>query len=118
MWNDPRTLELSAMAGPFFENWVISEIIKGYDSNGLDVRSRLFYYRDNSGKEIDLLIRQNGTLCPVEIKKSAGPGKDALKNFSVLKALPEKRGKGAVICMTPFIIRLDAYNYLVPVGCI
>lgn len=118
MWNDPRALELSAMSGAFFENWVISEIIKGYVNQGLDVRGRLFYYRDNSGKEIDLLILQNRTLYPIEIKKSAQPGKGALRNFSVLKSLPESIGDGAVICMTPFIMPLDESNRLIPVGCI
>ena len=55
MWNNARALELSAMAGAMFENYVISEIIKSYANNGIDTRSRLMYYRDNNGKEIDLM---------------------------------------------------------------
>jgi hypothetical protein len=54
----------------------------------------------------------------VEIKKSADPGKNALKNFSVLDGLPEETGEGAVICMTPMVIPLDEKNKLVPVACI
>ena len=67
-------LELSAMAGAMFENYVISEIIKGYVNNGIDIRSRLTYYRDNNGREIDLMIMENGKIYPVEIKMSADPG--------------------------------------------
>lgn len=118
MWNNPRALELSAMAGAMFENYVISEIIKGYANQGINARSRLCYYRDNNGMEIDLIILENGRLYPVEIKKSADPGKGALKNFSVLANLPETIGEGAVICMTPLVIPLDEKNKLVPVKCI
>jgi predicted AAA+ superfamily ATPase len=50
LWNDPRVLENSAMAGAMFETYVVSEIIKEYTNKGIDVRSRLAYYRDNSGK--------------------------------------------------------------------
>ncbi len=118
LWNNPKALELSAMAGAMFENYVISEIIKGYVNHGIDVRSRLFYYRDNNGKEIDLMILDNGTLYPIEIKKSADPGKNALKNFSVLNNLPEIIGEGAIICMTPMVMPLDSRNKLIPVKCI
>ncbi|MGN0416028.1 MAG: ATP-binding protein [Agathobacter sp.] len=118
MWNNPRALELSAMAGAMFENYVISEILKGYANQGIDVRSRMFYYRDNNGKEIDLMILENGKIYPIEIKKSADPGKDPLKNFTVLDELTEEIGEGAIICMTPVVIPLDEKNKLVPIGCI
>ena len=64
------------------------------------------------------MILENGKIYPVEIKKSADPGRDALKNFSILNALPEETGEGAVICMTPMVIPLDEKNKLVPVACI
>ncbi len=118
MWNNPRALELSAMAGAMFETYVISEIIKGYTNQGIDARSRLCYYRDNNGKEIDLIILENGKLYPVEIKKSADPGKGALKNFGVLDHLSGEIGEGAIICMTPMVIPLDQKNKLVPVKCV
>lgn len=118
LWNNPRALELSAMAGAMFETYVISEIIKSYVNHGINVRSRLFYYRDNNGREIDLMILDNGMLYPIEIKKSADPGKNVLKNFSVLNDLPEQIGEGAIICMTPMVIPLDSKNKLVPVKCI
>lgn len=118
LWNNPRALELSAMAGAMFENYVISEIIKGYVNHGIDVRSRFCYYRDNNQKEIDLMILENNKIYPIEIKKSADPGKDALKNFSVLNNLSEEIGEGAVICMSPMIVPLDEKNKLVPIKCI
>lgn len=116
LWNNPRALELSAMAGAMFETYVISEIVKSYANQGIDVRSRLFYYRDNNGKEVDLLILDNGVLYPIEIKKAAEPSKDAIKNFHVVSSLGYDVGKGAVICMTPMVMPLDKDNLLVPFG--
>ena len=116
LWNDSRVLENSAMAGAMFETYVISEIIKEYSNIGIDVRSRLAYYRDSNGKEIDLLIIENGILYPVEIKKSADPGSEALKNFSVLSSLPDEVGEGAVICLSSVSYPLDRKNKIIPVG--
>lgn len=118
MWNNARALELSAMAGAMFETYVVSEIIKGYANNGSDIRSRLFYYRDNNGKEIDLMIIENGKLYPIEIKMSADPGRNALKNFSVLNSIQEETGEGAVLCMSSSVIPLDEKNKLIPIKAI
>ena len=116
LWNNPRSLEQSAMAGAMFETYVISEIVKEYSNAGLDVRSILAYYRDNNGKEIDLLILGNGQIHPIEIKKSADPGKDALKNFSVLSSMPESIGHGGVICLSPMLYPLNNDASIIPVG--
>lgn len=118
LWNNPRVLEQSAMAGAMFETYVVSEIIKQYSNKGIDVRSRLAYYRDNNGKEIDLIILENGILYPIEIKKAADPGKDALKNFTVLESFSNEIGKGAVICLASMIYPLDHRNRIVPIGAI
>jgi len=83
---------------------------------GIDVRSRLAYYRDSNGKEIDLIILENGILYPIEIKKAADPGKEALKNFKVLESLPNEIGEGAVICLASMIYPLDSKNKIVPIG--
>lgn len=118
LWNNPKALELSAMAGAMFETYVISEIIKSYANAGMDMRNRLCYYRDNNNKEIDLMILDNGKAYPVEIKKSANPGKSAIKHFGVLEAMGLDAGEGAVVCMTPMILPIDEKNKCIPIGCI
>ena len=118
LWNNPRALERSAMAGSMFETYVVSEILKQYANKGIDLRSHFAYYRDNNGKEIDLLILENDYIYPVEIKKSADPGKEAIKNFSVLESLNEKQGEGAVICLSEVMYPLDCMNKVVPVSMI
>ncbi|MBR4489828.1 ATP-binding protein [bacterium] len=119
LWNNPRALELSAMSGAMFETYVVSEIIKSYANAGVDVRSRLCYYRDNNSKEIDLLIVQNGKIFPIEIKKSANPGRESLKNFNVIHDLSNfEVGKGCILCMAASTLPLDSMNSLIPIDAI
>lgn len=124
-WGNPETLERGAMSGQFFESFVFSEIYKSYLNAGKE--PPIFYYRDKEQKEIDLLLYQNGEVCPIEIKKSASPGKDAIKNFGVLTPIqaPEKFGgvqalktdigAGAVVCMANNLLPIDQKNNYVPV---
>ena len=95
-WQTPQSLEEGNMAGAFFESFVISEIIKSWHNAGRD--PSLYFYRDHEGKEIDLLIEEGQILYPVEIKKSATPGSNALKNFGVLKNINKEIGPKTVIC--------------------
>jgi len=112
-WNNPEALEVSAMAGAFFETYVVAEIIKSYYHAGK--RPPIYYYRDTDGKEIDLIIEENGTLYPIEIKKSASPKKDAVRHFSVLEKTGNKVGYGNVICLTDSVLPIDSNNAMVPV---
>lgn len=116
MFQDAKAAEASSMSGSLFENYVISEIIKGYAFAGMDPRRYLYYYRDNNQKEIDLLIQKNGKLYPIEIKKNTSPGAKAVKNFSVLDGM--EVGAGAVICMTDVPAKLSDQVITIPVDCI
>jgi len=110
-----ETLERSAYNGAIFETYIIGEIIKSYTNNGKDPRTRLYYYRDTNQKEIDLLVFYDNKVYPVEIKKSANPGKTALKNFDVVKKFGVEVGNGIVLCMIENIIAIDDQNYYVPI---
>ncbi len=106
-WLTPETLANGAMSGAFFETFVISEILKSYSNRGIDYRYCVSYYRGRDKKktsenEIDLIIEENGTLYPVEIKRSSRVTADQTSAFSVLDMIPDKkRGMGAVVCMCP-----------------
>lgn len=124
-WGSAAVLENSSMSGAFFETWVVSEIYKSYLNAGK--RPPLYFYRDSNKKEIDLILYQNGTVYPIEIKKGTAP-KDAIKNFSVLKPIEEpvedafadaahlktKIGTGAAICLSSDIIPIDKKNWYIP----
>lgn len=112
-WANSETLEVSAMSGAFFETYVVSEIIKSYYNAGK--RPPIFYYRDSDNKEIDLIIEQDNILCPIEIKKSGNPKKDAIKHFGILEKTGKQMGTGNVICMCSEMLPMDKNNYIVPV---
>ncbi|MBV6448994.1 MAG: hypothetical protein FCKEOINB_02693 [Nitrosomonas sp.] len=85
------------MSGAILETWVIAEIIKSYLHHGRSP-PRVYFYRDKEKREIDLLIEENGTLYPVEIKKSAAIHTMKFRGFSMLENLDTPVGHGGVIC--------------------
>ena len=100
-FENPKAMSFHTSAEAFFKTFVITEILKSWTHNGLT--PDFYFYRDSkTQQEIDLLIRSEGKLHPVEVKLSEHPKKDAIKNFSVLKDLPEEIGHGAVICTSEF----------------
>lgn len=117
-WYTPEQLAKGAMNGAIFETYVISEIIKSYKNYGRDTRLSFNYFRDRDGKEIDLIIEENGTLYPIEIKLTANPNKKDIKNFAVLQQSNKRIGKGGVVCMSEKLLYLDENNRIIPVNMI
>ena len=112
-WTSPDVLRHGAAAGSFFETFVISEILKSYYNNGIE--PALFYYRDKDGKEIDLLIMENGALYPLEIKMTATPKREDTAVFKVLKSVRNlKIGTGGLICTDTSLGILDKDRYSIP----
>ncbi|MBQ8940678.1 MAG: ATP-binding protein [Firmicutes bacterium] len=115
-WNSPDTLKNGAMAGAFFESFVIGEIIKSYYNNGI-TEPPLYFYRDKDMNEIDLLIEENNTLYPIEIKKHADPTKKDTAAFKQIDKLPGvSRGQGGVVCMYDKLISLNNADKVIPVN--
>ena len=115
-WNTPDVLKNGAMAGAFFESFVISEIIKSYYNKGI-VEPPLYFYRDKDMNEIDLVIEENGTLYPLEMKKHADPQKKDMDAFDLLDKIPStKRGPGGVICLYDRLITLKGDDRVIPIN--
>ena len=115
-WNNPDVLKNGAMAGAFFETFVISEVIKSYYSKGV-LELPLYFYRDKDMREIDLLIEDSGTLYPIEMKKHADPSKKDIDAFSILDKIPGvKRGSGGVVCLYDKLITLQGDDKVIPIN--
>lgn len=114
-WNTPDVLKNGAMAGAFFESFVISEIIKSYYNKGI-LEAPIYFYRDKDMREIDLLIEDGGTLYPIEIKKHADPQKSDISAFGVLDKISDmKRGPGGVVCLYDNLITLKGKDRVIPI---
>ena len=54
------------LRGALFETFVVTELLK-IRFNRIQTNN-LYYFRDNVGNEVDILIDQGSTIVPVEIK--------------------------------------------------
>lgn len=71
---EPEQLATHPLRGALFENWVVSELLKGRVNRGK--RSNLFFWRNHTGLEVDVLAEQAGGLLPIEIKSGATSASD------------------------------------------
>jgi hypothetical protein len=112
MWLTKETLMNGAVGGHYFENFVVTQLLKNfaYAPN----RASMSYYRDSNAKEIDVIIEQNYLLHPLEIKKSANPGKRNFKKFTLLDKVSVEQGPGGIICMCEEVIPIDTMNCFIP----
>ncbi|MCL1917711.1 MAG: ATP-binding protein [Peptococcaceae bacterium] len=115
-WNGVEALMNGAQNGAILENYVVSEIAKGYFNCGLE--PCLNYYRDKDGKEIDIVREANGTLYPLEIKKTSSPDSRLTHVFHVLKKSDRILGNGGILCLRTDFIPLDRENSLIPIRCV
>ena len=60
------------------------------------MQSNLYYWRDNTGNEIDVIIDEGLDLLPVEIKAGKTMNKRLLKNLLFWEKLTEKQ-KGVLV---------------------
>jgi hypothetical protein len=111
-WASPETLEAGAMSAAILETWVMTELLKGYWHTGR--RPPFYYYRDKDLREIDLLLVQDGVAYPLEIKKTASPGRDDVRHFGALERLGLPVGPGGLICLAEQALPLTATAQFIP----
>ncbi len=78
-------LSTHSARGQIFETWVVSEAIKYRYNNGL--ATNLYFWRDSTGNEIDILVDKSGTLIPIEVKSGQTINSEffsGLKKYSLM----------------------------------
>lgn len=89
-------LENHPLRGELFENFVVSEFLKNRYNHVLS--NNLYFYRDNIGNEVDLLLDYGTTLVSIEIKSGSTISGDYFKGLQRYHELcGEKNSKKMVI---------------------
>ena len=60
----------------------------------------LYFFRNNDKKEIDLLMERDGTLFPIEVKKTASPSRKDARNLNVLDPVNAPTWRPSSRCST------------------
>ncbi|OOG78585.1 ATP-binding protein [Algoriphagus sp. A40] len=74
-----KQLDFHPLRGAIFENLVVSELIKERTNQAKEVN--LFFWRDKTGHEIDVLMDNGSELFPIEIKSGKTINSDYFKNL-------------------------------------
>ena len=77
--HDNIQLQTHPLRGAIFEGMVVTELIKKRTNAGLPIN--LFYWRDKTGHEIDIIIDNAGKLLPIEIKSGKTINTEFFKNM-------------------------------------
>jgi len=67
------------LRGALFESWVVSELVKGRYNRWKE--PNFYFWRENNGLEVDVLVDQAGRLTPIEIKSGATVSSDWLQGL-------------------------------------
>ncbi len=104
---DAATLNVHPMRGALFENLCIAEYGKHLRHSG--AAGTPYFWRDNIGNEVDLLIERAGTLWPVEMKSGATFQVAWLNSLHTWQrhAAAARQGEPLLICGAPGNQRLQ-----------
>lgn len=81
----PEQLAVHPLRGAIFENLVVAELLK--DRFNQAKRSNLMFYRENSGREVDIIQETGSKLSLIEIKSSMTYNREFSKNLDYIKKL-------------------------------
>jgi uncharacterized protein len=104
---DAATMNAHPMRGALFENLCVTEYVKHLRHTG--AAGTPFFWRDNIGNEVDLLIERAGTLQPVEFKSGATFQTEWLRSLHTWQrhAASARQAEPLLICSAPGNQRLQ-----------
>lgn len=81
---EPGQLDTHPLRGAVFESWVVAEILKARANLGIS--DPVWFYRDQSGNEVDLVVETGERLLLVEIKSGERVASDAIESMRTMVA--------------------------------
>jgi hypothetical protein len=92
---EPADLTDHAMRGAIFETYVVSELFKAFVHRG--ETPPLYFWRDRTGHEVDVLIDTGKQLIPIEIKSGTTIGGSFFEGLRYFMALGPKIARTGVM---------------------
>lgn len=86
---DAAALEIHAARGALFETWVVSELYKQRLNKGQN--SNLYFWRDSSGNEVDVVLETASGLKSIELKSGSTFASDWLSGLSKWTQLSQEK---------------------------
>jgi len=104
-------LRIHALYGSIFESYVISELLKNYMNRGEE--HTIYFWRDSTGNEIDVIIDEGDSLIPMEIKAGQTVASDFFKGIRFWKKLVKNDEQRAALMYggDKSYIRSDTFVY-------
>lgn len=78
--HDAQHMAIHSARGALFENLVISELLKRRYNQGL--AANLYFWRNNTGEEVDVVVEHGDKLMPIEIKSGQTFNSDFLSGLN------------------------------------
>jgi hypothetical protein len=91
----PDDLRIHAARGAVFESWVVSEIFKNHVHRGRE--PDVYFWRDSSAHEIDLVIERGKELAAVEAKSGETFASDFLDGIRYWRRLTDEQDRPAAL---------------------
>lgn len=88
--SNPTMLVQHPFRGALFENFIVTELLKNRFNRGQ--RSNLYFWRESSGNEIDVVVDEGLRMLPIEIKSGQTIQADWLKGIKFWQKLTGQTG--------------------------
>ena len=88
-------MQAHPLRGALFETMVVNEFMKNRCNAGL--RDPLYFWRDNIGTEVDLIIERGNEIAAVEIKSGSTVASDAFGNLKKWQKYAAERGSFSAV---------------------
>ena len=79
------------LRGALFETMVVNELIKNRNNTGQV--NQLYFWRDNSGTEVDIVLERSNELAGVEIKSGITVSADSMRSLNLWRKYAQASGR-------------------------
>lgn len=91
----PEQMETHPLRGSIFETFIIAELIKSRLNRG--EKPAFYFWRDNNGNEVDVIVEQGTKLMPIEIKSGRTLTHESFAGLEKWRTLAGEKAAGPAL---------------------